>query len=59
MTRLQETRSSPCRSIFKDISKTERSKILSKIYSKSTGNLRTPQDSHSREDRKSVLIRFL
>nr|KAF7423551.1 hypothetical protein H0235_008834 [Vespula pensylvanica] len=59
MTRLQETRSSPCKSIFKDISKTQRSKVLSKIYSKSTGNLRTPQDSHSREDHRFLDNEYL
>ncbi|KAL2722747.1 solute carrier family 49 member 4-like isoform X1 [Vespula squamosa] len=58
MTRLQETRSSPCKSILKDISKTQRSK-LSKIYPKSTGNLKTPQDSHSREGHRSFDNEYL
>lgn len=53
MTRLQETRSTPCKSILKDVSKAQRSK-LPKIYPKSTGNLRTPQDSHSRENGRSM-----
>ncbi|XP_046819208.1 solute carrier family 49 member 4-like [Vespa crabro] len=58
MTRLQETRSSPCKNIFKDISKTQRNK-LSKIYPKSTGNLETPQDSHSQEYHRSLDNEYL
>ncbi|XP_043494521.1 solute carrier family 49 member 4-like [Polistes fuscatus] len=50
MNRLQETRSSPYKNIIKDCSKSK----LTKIYPRSTGNLKAPQNSHSREDHQSV-----
>ncbi|KAI4487660.1 hypothetical protein M0802_011973 [Mischocyttarus mexicanus] len=50
MNRLKETQSSPCKNIIKDLSKRK----LSKIYPKSTGNLKTPRNSNSREDHQSL-----
>ncbi|XP_015187539.1 PREDICTED: disrupted in renal carcinoma protein 2 homolog [Polistes dominula] len=46
MNRLQETQSSPCKDTMKDCSKSK----LTKIYPKSTGNLKVPQSSHFRKD---------
>ncbi|KAK2582978.1 hypothetical protein KPH14_009029 [Odynerus spinipes] len=53
MNQLREAQSLPCKSIFKNNSKAQKNKLLSKIFPRSTGNLKS-QDSAPQENDQSV-----